>query len=162
MTNYLSEVRRKEKFFDGFEVRYVPRLDNRDADHLARITSSRAPTPPDVIIEKLSKPSVKVVEKDIDAAKPHLMVIDEPEQEPAYDWMNSIKTFLDNQPPSDGNAEVERIMHTSKMYHLIDGVLYRRGTNSMMMRCISREEDIQLLWDIHSSVYDHTHHDALS
>jgi hypothetical protein len=53
------------------------------------------------------------------------MVIDEPEQEPAYDWMNSIKMFLDNQPPSDGNAEVERIMHTSKMYHLIDGVLYR-------------------------------------
>jgi hypothetical protein len=24
-----------EKFFGGFEVRYVPRLDNRDADHLA-------------------------------------------------------------------------------------------------------------------------------
>jgi hypothetical protein len=24
-----------EKFFDGFEVWYVPRLDNRDADHLS-------------------------------------------------------------------------------------------------------------------------------
>jgi hypothetical protein len=24
-----------EKFFDGFEVRYVPHLDNRNADHLA-------------------------------------------------------------------------------------------------------------------------------
>jgi hypothetical protein len=24
-----------EKFFDGFEVRYVPRLDKHDADHLA-------------------------------------------------------------------------------------------------------------------------------
>jgi hypothetical protein len=24
-----------EKFFDGFKVRYVPHLDNRDADHLA-------------------------------------------------------------------------------------------------------------------------------
>jgi hypothetical protein len=65
MTNYLSEVRRKEKFFDEFEVQYVPRLDNRDADHLAWITSSRAPTPLDVIIEKLSKPSVKVVEKTL-------------------------------------------------------------------------------------------------
>jgi hypothetical protein len=28
MTEYLAEVRRLEKFFDGFEVRYVPRLDN--------------------------------------------------------------------------------------------------------------------------------------
>jgi hypothetical protein len=35
MVGYLAEVRRMEKFFDGFEVRHVPRLDNRDADHLA-------------------------------------------------------------------------------------------------------------------------------
>jgi ribonuclease HI len=45
MAEYLAEVRRIEKFFDGFEVRYVPRLNNRDADHLAWIASSRAPTP---------------------------------------------------------------------------------------------------------------------
>jgi hypothetical protein len=35
MAKYLAEVRRMEKFFDGFEVRYIPRLDNRDANHLA-------------------------------------------------------------------------------------------------------------------------------
>jgi hypothetical protein len=34
MAEYLAEVRRMEKFFDGFEVQYVPRFDNRDADHL--------------------------------------------------------------------------------------------------------------------------------
>jgi ribonuclease HI len=59
MAEYLAEVRRLEKFFNGFEVRYVPRLDNRDADHLAWIASSRAPIPPDVILERLAKPSVK-------------------------------------------------------------------------------------------------------
>jgi ribonuclease HI len=35
MTEYLAEVRKMEKFFDGFEVWYIPHLDNRDADHLA-------------------------------------------------------------------------------------------------------------------------------
>jgi hypothetical protein len=59
MTEYLAEVHRMEKFFDGFEVWYVPRLDNYDADDLAWIVSSRAPTPMDIIIEKLSKPSIK-------------------------------------------------------------------------------------------------------
>jgi hypothetical protein len=59
MAEYLAEVRRMEKFFDGFEVWYVPHLDNSDADHLAWIASSRAPTLPNVIIEKLSKPLVK-------------------------------------------------------------------------------------------------------
>jgi hypothetical protein len=56
MAEYLAEVRRMEKFFDGFEVQYVPRLDNHDADYLAWIASSRAPTLPDIVIEKLTKP----------------------------------------------------------------------------------------------------------
>jgi hypothetical protein len=143
-------VRRIEKFFYEFEVQYVPRLDNQDADHFAWIASSRAPTMSDVIIKKLSKPSVKPAEP---ASEADLMVINEPDQEPAYDWTNLIKMFLDNQSPSDDNAKVERITHKSKMYHLIDGVLYRQGANGMMMRCISREEGVQLLQDIHSSVH---------
>jgi hypothetical protein len=70
----------------------------------------------------------------------------------AYDWMSPIKMFLDNQSPSDDNVEVECIARKSKMYHLISGILYRRGTNNMMMKCIFREEGIQLLQDIHSGV----------
>jgi hypothetical protein len=66
-----------EKFFGGFEVWYIPRLDNRDADHLAWIASSRAPTPSDVIIEKLSKPLVKPTEASNEAINQDLMVIDE-------------------------------------------------------------------------------------
>jgi hypothetical protein len=124
-------------------------LDNHDADHLAWIDSSRAATPPDVIIEKLIKPSVRPVEEAIDTTKLDLMVIDEPEQGLVYDRMSLSKMFLDNQPPSDDNAEVSR---KSKMYHLIDGILYRRGTNGMMMKCTSKEDGIQLLQDIHSSV----------
>jgi hypothetical protein len=79
MTHYQEEVRKMEKFFDGFEVRYVLRLDNYDTDHLAWIASFRAPTPPDVVIEKLSKPSVKSAEEDTEATTSDLMVIDEPE-----------------------------------------------------------------------------------
>jgi hypothetical protein len=69
MAEYLTEVLWMEKFFDGFEVRCVPCLDNRDTNHLAWIASFRAPTPPDVIIEKLSKPSVKPTEAAIEAIK---------------------------------------------------------------------------------------------
>jgi ribonuclease HI len=109
MAEYLAEVRRMEKFFDGFEVRYVPRLDNRDADPLLWIASSIASTLPDIIIEKLTKPSVRLVEEATDATKPDLMVIDKCEQGLAYDWMSPMKMFLDNQPPSNDNAEVEHI-----------------------------------------------------
>jgi hypothetical protein len=152
MVGYLAKVCRMEKFFDGFEVQYVPRLDNCDADHLAWIAFSRASTPPDVIVERLSKPSVKPEESTNEEAGANLMVINEPPHRPAYDWMSPIRAYLGNQPPSDDNTKVEHIARKSRMYHLVDGVLYRQGTNRMLMKCISREEVIQLLEDIHKGV----------
>jgi ribonuclease HI len=91
MVEYVAEVRRLEKFFDGFEVRYVLRLDNRDADHLAWITSSGAPTPPDVILERLVKPSVKATEPSEDTS---LMVIDGPYQQSGFNWMSQIRSYF--------------------------------------------------------------------
>jgi hypothetical protein len=63
-----------------------------------------------------------------------------------------IRAYLDNQPPSDDNTEVECITHKSRMYHLIDGVLFRQSANGMMRKCISREEGIELLQDVHKGV----------
>jgi hypothetical protein len=103
MAEYLTEVRRLEKFFDGFEVRYVPRLDNRDADHLAWIASSGAPTPPDVILERLVKPSVKATDPSEDTG---LMVIDGPDQQSGFDWMSQIRSYLENRPLADDDAEI--------------------------------------------------------
>jgi hypothetical protein len=59
--------------------------------------------------------------------------------------MNPVKMFLNNHPLLDDDAEVKRITRKTKIYHLIDGVLYRQGANDMMMQRISREEGIQLL-----------------
>jgi hypothetical protein len=115
MARYLVEVCKMEMFFDRFEVQYIPRLDNHDADHLAWIASSRAPTPLDVIVERLFKPSVKSEESTSEEVGADLMVIDEPAQQLAYDWMRPIRAYLDNQPPLDDNIEVERIVCQSRM-----------------------------------------------
>jgi hypothetical protein len=80
------------------------------------------------------------------------MIVDVAEQQPEIDWMSPIKAYLDNQPISDDNAEIECITHKSIMYHLIDGVLYKHGVNGMVMKCISKDEGIQLLREIHSEV----------
>jgi hypothetical protein len=67
--------------------------------------------------------------------------------------MSPIKAYLDNQPILDYNAEIKRITRKSRIYHLIDGVLYKQGVNDIMMKCISKGEGIQLLRDIHNRVY---------
>jgi hypothetical protein len=66
--------------------------------------------------------------------------------------MSLIRAYLDNEPPSDDNAKLERIARKFIIYHLIDGVLYQQGANGMMMKCISGEEGILLLEDIHKGV----------
>jgi hypothetical protein len=151
MMEYLAEVRRMEKFFDGFEVRYAPCLDNHDVDHLTWIASSRAPTPPDVIVERLFKPSMKL-EESTGQAELELMIIDELAQQPVDDWMSPIRAYLDNQPPPYDNAKVEPIARKFRMYHLIDGVLFHQGANGMMIKCISRKEGIELFEDVHRGV----------
>jgi cupin superfamily acireductone dioxygenase involved in methionine salvage len=125
MTEYLADVRMMEKFFDEFEVRYVPCLDNRDVDHLAWIAFSRALTPSNVIIEKLLSLRLSQAKAVNEAIEQDLMVIDELDLELAYDWRNLIKMLLENQPPSDDNDEVEHITRKFKQYHLIDGILFQ-------------------------------------
>jgi hypothetical protein len=97
------------------------------------------------------KPSIKSEESTSEVG-PESIVIDEPAQQPAYNWMSPIRTYLYNQPPSDDNAKVEHITRKSKMCHLIDDILYRQGANGMMMKCISREEGLELVEDIHKGV----------
>jgi hypothetical protein len=81
-----------------------------------------------------------------------LMIIDGAEQQSEIDWISPIKAYLDNQSISDDNAEIKRIARKSRMYHLIDGVLYRQGANGLMIKCISKDEGSQLLQVIHSGV----------
>jgi hypothetical protein len=80
------------------------------------------------------------------------MVIDEPDQQSGFDWMSQIRSYLENRPLVDDDAEIERITCKSRVYHLIDGVIYRQGANGMMMRCISKDEGIQLFQNIHSGI----------
>jgi hypothetical protein len=54
----------------------------RTWDHLAWIASSRASIPLDVIVEKLTKPSIKSVET---LREMNLMIIDGVEQQPKID-----------------------------------------------------------------------------
>jgi hypothetical protein len=107
-------------------------------------------TPPDVIVERF-KPSVKS-EESTSQAELELMIIDEPVQQPTDDWMSLIRAYLNNQSSSDDNTEVKHIAHKSRMYHLIDGVLFQQSANGMMMKCIYREEGIELWKDVHKGV----------
>jgi hypothetical protein len=74
----------------------------------------------------------------------------DPEAQVGLDiWIKEIQTYLKDNILSDDSASVDRIARLAKRYTLVEGDLYRRGTNGILMRCISREEGCELLTEVH-------------
>jgi hypothetical protein len=54
----------------------------------------------------------------------------------------------DNILPDD-SASADRIAHLAKRYTLVEWDLYRRGTNGVLIWCITQEEGCKLLTEVH-------------
>ena len=61
MARYLLEVRKLEKDFKNFEVKYIPHMDNTVVDQLSKLGSSNEAIPLDVILEQLHAPSIDAI-----------------------------------------------------------------------------------------------------
>jgi len=168
-------VRKLEKDFDALELQHVPREFNSAADDLSTRASTWAPVPEGVFERRLLKPTTqpaKLGEGDrsstsklaIPAAihpwsPPGVVCANEdpgdligppPITQGSPDaWISEIRDYLkDNILPEDDVA-AERIVRLAKCYAVVEGDLYRRGANGILMRCISREEGRELLAEIH-------------
>jgi hypothetical protein len=64
-------------------------------------------------------------------------------------WIMEIRTNLKDNILLDDNSSVDRIAHLAKRYTLIEGDLYRRGANCLLMRFITQEEGYELLTEVH-------------
>jgi hypothetical protein len=64
-------------------------------------------------------------------------------------WITEIRTYLKDNILLDYNTSVDRTARLAKRYTLVEGDLYRRGTNDDLMRCITPEEGCELLAEVH-------------
>ena len=101
MSRYLSEVRKLENHFFGFEVQYIPRKDNFLADQLARMVSSRSTVPKGVFLEQLQKPSL--------VDEPETPPIDTASLEYEDTWMAPIYEYLQKGSVPEDDLEADRI-----------------------------------------------------
>jgi hypothetical protein len=64
-------------------------------------------------------------------------------------WIFEIRDYLkENILPKD-HVFAERIVRLVKRYAVVEGDLYRRGANSILMWCITQEKGRELLTEIH-------------
>jgi hypothetical protein len=53
-----------ENFFKGFTIKHKERAKNTEADELAKATTKKMVLPPDVFVQTIEDPSVKIVEPE--------------------------------------------------------------------------------------------------
>jgi hypothetical protein len=63
--------------------------------------------------------------------------------------MDDIHGFLNKNILPEDDAAAKGIARQSKQYAMVDGDLYQRGMDGVLLQCISREEGGKLLADIH-------------
>jgi hypothetical protein len=64
-------------------------------------------------------------------------------------WITKIRTYLKDNIIPDDMVSTDRIARLAKRYMLVEGNLYRRGANGVLMRCITQEEGYELPAEIH-------------
>jgi transposase InsO family protein len=64
-------------------------------------------------------------------------------------WISEIRDYLKDNILFEDQASAERIVRLAKRYAVVEGDLYRRGANGILMWCITREEGCDLLVEIH-------------
>jgi hypothetical protein len=74
----------------------------------------------------------------------------DPEAQASPDtWITKIQIYLKDNILPDDMASTDRIAHLAKRYMLVEGDLYRRGTNGVLIWCITWEEGCELLIEVH-------------
>jgi ribonuclease HI len=172
---YLLNIRKLQKDFIALELQHVPRANNSTADELSTRASTWAPVLEGVFERRLLRPTTQPTEPgeggETSTSKlavpmafhlqnpprivcaiegPANLLAPQPVAQSGPDaWISEIRDYLKENVLSEDHVSAERIVRLAKRYTVVEGDLYRRGANDILMRCITQEEGRELLAEIH-------------
>ncbi|XP_066358068.1 uncharacterized protein [Miscanthus floridulus] len=152
MDAYCAEIRKLEGKFYGIEYHHVVRDQNQLANHLSKLGSSRAMIPPEVFVQDLIVPSIKA-DKEVEEVPPaELFVLAVPSS--IANWREQFIKYLTSVEVPTDKTETKCLVRRSKLYVLVDGSLMRKSAEEgILLKCITQEEGVKLLLEIHSGFY---------
>jgi ribonuclease HI len=160
---YLLHVRKLEKDFVALELQHVPRANNSAADELSTRASTWAPVLEGVFERRLLRPTAQPAEPgeggETSTSKLAVSVVFDPPDPPRTvcategpanllvphpvsqsgpdAWISEIRDYLKENILPEDHVTAERIVRLAKRYTVVEGDLYRCGTNDILMRCIT-------------------------
>ena len=70
-------------------------------------------------------------------------------------WTEPFLAYLNRKQLLGERNEARRIVRRSEAYKVHKGELYKKSTTGVLQRCFSKEEDLQLLAEIHAGLGGH-------
>ena len=142
MAAYLKIAGEYLKGFGWFKIEQVPRVENDEADGLARLASGHEnDTLGQKPIELLSKPS-------INESADYVLPVD---YYPS--WVNPILEYLTKRKTPEDRNEARRLKYQANRHVLLNGKLYQQGYATPYLRCLRLDEADYVMRGIHEGVY---------
>ncbi|KAG9458279.1 hypothetical protein H6P81_002787 [Aristolochia fimbriata] len=140
-------------------LHYVPRSKNGPADALAGIATSLAqfderPSQVPICERWVIPPPVEeeIEEKQTEEIEESLPI--STSQNQTEDWREPVINFLRHSTLPVDLRERVQICRTAPRYVFISDVLYRRSYEGLLLRCLSKEEGLQVLKETHGGICD--------
>ena len=130
------------KKFVRVQVKYVPRVENSQANALARLaTTSQKYLDRRIPVEHLLEPSININNEEI------LPVMTAPS------WMDPIWDYLLNGTLPSNPKEASKLRARLARFALLRGNLYKRGFSASLLKCIRKEDANYVLREMHEGIY---------
>ena len=148
MAAYRREVDIVAGHFKGYQVDHVDRRKNEAADALRRLSSQRKPVPPNVFLDVLHNPSVKLPgEEDLAILDPEAQLVAALHVIP--DWTVPYLAYMNRGELPDDETLARHIVRRLKSMTIVNGELHRSSVTGAFQHCVSPEEGCEILREIH-------------
>ncbi|XP_048496327.1 uncharacterized protein LOC104906710 [Beta vulgaris subsp. vulgaris] len=136
MSKYMNLIKEEIKILKRFVLDQVPRLENHQADALSKLASVAEGDEPRTVFWEI-KPAKSIDQKEV------LFLSRE------NVWMSPIIEYKKTgQLPIDP-LEAKYVKARDKWFELWDGTFYKMAFNRPLLKCISREDGLEVLKELH-------------
>ena len=135
LAKYLQFLREQEKYFEGFIVKNISRIDNSDDDKIVKVVAQNRSLPQDIFFQVLTHASIKA--KQEVPREVHIIQ--------SEDWRAPIMAYLHGHYEPEDEVNEVRMKHSTRNYKIINNQLYKQGICEPLLKCISAEERKELL-----------------
>ncbi|XP_073138428.1 uncharacterized protein [Henckelia pumila] len=142
MLEYLTQVNELLSCLDSYDVKQIPRVENKSADRLAKLASSLAN------IDNRKITFLTYGKEKTDGSDVTIFCADS--KEPS--WKDEIIDYLRQNKLPANQVEARKLRVRAARFTIIDGELYKRGFSSPYLKCLMSAKGNYVLREIHEGI----------